>query len=91
MIPENVRDEETTGLATIIIVQTEGNEAKVRLDGQDPKAKALSVEVELIRKFMRSSIQSSDRCHSAHPLKRSIILQVVLQVVDTPIQRERSI
>ena len=91
MIPENVRDKETTRLATIIIVQTEGNEAKVRLDRQDLKAKALNVEVELSRKFVRSSIQSLDQCHSAHPLKRSTILQVILQVEDVLIQQGRNI
>jgi len=91
MIPENVRDEETTEPATITIVQTEGKEAKVRLDERDLKVKVLSVGVELSRKFARSSIQSLDRYHSASPLKRLTTLQVVLQVEDVLIQQGRNI
>ena len=91
MIPENVRDEKATGPTKIIIVQTEGREAKVRLDEQDLKVKVLSAEVELSRKFARSSIQSLDRYHSANPLKRLTTLSVVLQVEDVLIQQGRNI
>ena len=56
-----------------------------------PKSESPEREVELSRKFVRSSIQSPDRCHLAHLLKRLITLQVGLQVVDAPIRQGRSI
>jgi len=80
-----------TELAMITVAQIEGNGVKVRSDGRGQKVKVLSVEVGPSRKFERLLIQSPDRCHLAHLLKRLITLQVGLQVVDVPTRQGKSI
>ena len=91
MTPENVRDGGTTGPVTTTIVQTEGKEVIVRSEERGLRAKALNVEVELNKKFAKSSIQSLDQCRSVSPLKKLITLQVVLQAEDALIRQGKNI